>query len=1156
MTATEFELTDRLGTLTGTVAMSGIQALMRVPLDRQRADAVAGLSMAGLIAGYRGSPLTGVDEAYERDRALFDAHQVRFISGVNEDLAATMIWGSQLAHLEGDRRFDAVFGLWYGKGPGLDRSLDALRHANLSGVDPRGGVLAVFGDDPACKSSTVPSASEGLTADLGMPTLYPGSVQEVLDFGRWGYELSRYCGSWVGFKLHTDVGDQYATVNVDPGRLSELDRPDRGDWLPTQGTTLIAPASLDLETDTFGPRLRAAQQFVAANELDVTIGPGPARLGIVAAGKMYGDVRSVLAELGLASVEDLAAAGVRIYKPAMIWPLEPVGLARFAAGLDEIVVVEEKRPLLETQIRDQLFHLTSRPRVTGKRGPDGADLLPGNGALTADLMLAPLLALLDATLGDVELRRPRTRIKLLNSAAALPGRTPYFCSGCPHNRSTVVPEGSLAGAGIGCHTMASWMDRGTVGLTHMGGEGAQWAGMAPFVGHEHRFQNIGDGTFFHSGSMAIRQAVSAGTNVTYKVLYNGTVAMTGGQDAAGAMPVPDVTRLLEAEGVVRTVVVTDDVDKYGSDANWAPSSRVEHRDNYDAVQLELRDIPGVTAVVYDQRCAAELRRDRKRGRVETPSTRIMINEAVCDGCGDCGRISNCMSVHPVDTPFGRKTRIHQESCNFDYTCVQGNCPAFISVEVDPDHKTVAVGSVQVPDGPQPPEPAVPDAATVLIVGIGGTGVVTVSQVLSTAALIDGKNALSLDQTGLAQKGGRVISNLKISPEQREGTPRVGGGEADTALIFDVLGGSAPEILDRCSPDRTSAVVSSVLLPVGAMVRDVQTSIPQLAQFREPIDAATKAANNVWLDAEGIARRVFGSQPAANLLVVGLAYQRGLIPVSAAAIESAIGHNGVAVQLNVDAFRLGRRLAVEPDLLADLDEEVASVEPPPLSGRDAELAAKAGGDTDLDTVLRWRIPELVAYQDRKYAARYVDVVAKARGAELAVGAPDSRLSQTVAFQLFKLMAYKDEYEVARLHLGHDMATEVRSRFGPKATFSYMLEPPALKKLGRKRKTAVPEKAGRAMFTTLLRGKRARGTRLDPFGRTEERRIERELLAEYPELVDTVIAGLTAENLEAAIDILALADQIRGFDQVKLDNVARYRSEVAAALATFPGGVASG
>lgn len=1133
-----------------TVTMTGLQALLQVTAHQQQADAARGLRTAGLIAGYRGSPLAGVDQAYERKRAEFESANVSFISGVNEDLAATMVWGTQLAHLEDDCLYDGVFGFWYGKGPGIDRSVDALRHANLAGVDPNGGVLTVVGDDPACKSSTIPSASEGVLADLAMPTLYPGSVQEVLDMGRWGFELSRYCGSWVGFKIHTDVADQYATVESNATRIGPLKTPE-GDWIADQHPILMAPHSLNAEAETFSLRLDAARSFVAHNSFDRTHGSTTARLGIVAAGKAYADVMSVLRELGLEGETALESAGIRIWKPAMIWPLEPLGLGRFAQGLDEVLVVEEKRAFMEPQIRNILYDQPTRPRISGKKAPGGAALLPIDGALTADRVRPALISRIEAVLPGVALQKPRERIALIaGESADLASRTPYFCSGCPHNRSTVVPEGSVAGGGIGCHTMAGFMNRGQDWHTHMGGEGAQWAGMSPFVGTAHRFQNIGDGTLFHSGSLAIRQAVSAGASLTYKILYNGTVAMTGGQDAAGNMPIPALTRLLEAEGVVKTVVVNEDGHSY--DARLAPNARTASRDDYDTIQRDLRDTAGVTAIVYDQRCAAELRRDRKRDRVETPTKRIFINEAVCDGCGDCGRVSNCMSVHPVETALGRKTRIHQESCNFDYSCVDGNCPAFIEVEIDPTFRRSTSGRITLPASGVLPESVVLDDTALLIVGIGGTGVVTVSQVLSTAAMFDGKHAVSLDQTGLAQKGGQVISNLKISTVDRDATARVGENEADTMLIFDAIGGTSTDVLSRARSGQTRAVVSSVLLPTGSTVSNVDLQLPELDAIQGAVDAVMAPGETTWLDADGIARRVFGSQPAANFLVVGLASQRGLLPVSTSSIEAAITKNGVAVDMNIEAFRLGRRLAIEPDLLAQLSDVDIGVifadNASPLEPRAAKLIDRLDGPESLIDMIRIRVPELMEHTDLDYATSYVDVVERCLAAEKGNGL-GSEISEIVAFQLFKLMAYKDEYEVARLHLRDGLRGEIEDQFGPDATFSFLLDPPALKKLGRTKKTAIPERVGRKMFSGLMRGKRARGTKLDPFGRTEERQIEQTLVEEYPALVDRILRGLTIQNAAEAAQILQLADQIRGFDAVKLANVARYRSEVDAAIATF-------
>ena len=1176
MTTTEFDLAARLASTDGTVAMTGVQAVIRVPLDQRRADDARGLRTAGLIAGYRGSPLGGVDRAFAENRAVLEAAGIQFVNGLNEDLAATVVWGSQLASLEPGARYDGVLGMWYGKGPGVDRTGDAFRHANFSGVAHRGGVLAVAGDDPACKSSTIPSASEWAMADLAMPLLYPGTVQEVLDLGRFGYELSRACGAWVGFKIHTDVADAYTTVDLDHGRLTVAPfvyEVDGKRWQHTQDNRLLAPNSVDLERETFGHRLDAARAFVAAQRLDVHIGAGDgAWLTIVAAGKCYRDVREALTRLGIATEDDLRAIGVRIYKPAMVWPLEPEALRDAARGVEEIVVVEEKRAFIETGVRDLLYGLVGQPRVLGKSDDEGRALVPRYGALTAEQLVEPLRARLARRLPAERLAappRPRISIAVAADTAGsgiahdaadvdeqLPGRTPYFCSGCPHNRSTVVPDGSVAAGGIGCHGMALYMERRNVGICQMGGEGAQWVGTQPFVTDAHRFQNLGDGTFFHSGSLAVRQAVSAGTDITYKILYNGVVAMTGGQDAAGEVPVPDLTRLLEAEGVVRTVVLTDDPGKYAKSDRWANNSRVEHRDKLDDIQRELRDVRGVTALIYDQGCAADLRRSRKRGTVAIPTTRVMINEDICDGCGDCGRVSNCMSVHPVDTPFGRKTRIHQESCNVDLSCLSGNCPAFVTVEIDPTYKPRKV-LADVPEGDLPAAPTLPMSANIVLVGIGGTGVVTVNQIIATAALLDGKYSTGLDQTGLSQKGGPVVSNLRVSDSEVAGSNRVGHGEADALLVFDVVAGTSADVLARAAADRTTAVVASALLPTGAMVSGRSSErFPGLDRFRRKLDRVTVADRSVWLDAEGIARRVFGSQPAANVLVLGIAWQLGLLPVSADSIERAIALNGVAVEMNVNAFRLGRRLAADPSLAAELDgaPDVATpTSPPALSKAAQRLVDTVPGDAALTEVLAWRVPELIAWKDESYARDYVAFVERVRHAEGAVHNGRNDLSLNVARQLFKLMAYKDEYEVARLALRGDVVGQARQRFGPSAKVSFQLKPPSLKKVGIDRKIAINERAAKAMFNGLLRTKRLRGTALDPFGRTEERKIERALIGEYRATIERLLGALTADGYGDAASIANLADQIRGFDTVKLANVARYREQVTVAVEGY---VASG
>ena len=1151
MSATDYDLSARLTSTDRMVAMSGLQAVLRIPLDQRRADKERGLRTAAMISGYRGSPVAGVDGIYEQDRVTFESNDVYFVSGVNEDLGATIVWGSQMASLEADPRFDGVMGMWYGKGPGVDRSGDAIRHANTSGVSPNGGVLAIAGDDPACKSSTIASASEWALADLALPVLYPGSAQEVLDYGRLGYELSRFSGAWVGMKLVTNVADAYATLNTDPGRLAFNDvafEVDGSLWRPTQSSNMLFPTTIALETEMFSERLEAAQAFVAAQDFDRTIGAREARLGIVAAGVAYGEVRDALERLGLATDADLEANGIRVYKPAMIWPLDPDGLDSFTSGLEEVVVVEDKRSFVESQIRDVLYGRTSAPRVLGKYDDERRPLVPMSGALTADVLVAPLRSRLSRFVSSDRLRPERRMIPLV-PAEALPNRGAYYCSGCPHNRSTVVPEGSTAAGGIGCHAMVLGMDRETFGTTHMGGEGAQWIGTAPFVETEHRFQNLGDGTLAHSGYLAIRQAISAGTNITYKILYNGTVAMTGGQDAAGEMSVPALTRALDAEGAARIVVVTDDPKQYDGGDRFAPDVRVEHRNELDAVQRELREVTGVTVLIYDQGCAAELRRGRKRGRLETPTTRVMIDERICEGCGHCGEVSNCASVHPVSTPFGRKTQIHQESCNFDLTCLDGNCPAFVTVEVDPNHRIADGGAVAIPDGELPPDPVIPDTADLVLIGIGGTGVVTVSQVIATAALLDDKVSNGLDQTGLAQKGGTVVSNLRIGSGIGTASNLIGNGGADTMLVFDLVSSVSESNIVRADPERTVAIVSTGLVPTGDMVsgRGAE-SFPDLRQFTDRLDAVTRTDANVWLDAAGIAKEAFASQPAANVLLVGVAYQLGRLPVTGASLERAIELNGVSVETNLDAFRLGRRIAADPTLVR-LFGHGAVEEPtaPKLEGKAAALAARVDADDELSEILAWRVGELIAYQNAKYAKTYVDFVATVRRAETA-GGHSSALSQVVARHLFKLMAYKDEYEVARLARSSTIGDDARRRFGPEAKISYRLHPPTLKSMGLGKKISIPEAAGRRMFDGLARAKSARGRRLDPFGQSDERRMERALIGEYQSLCRRLTDILRADptKLDELVAVADLADQIRGYDSIKEANVARYREELATAL----------
>jgi indolepyruvate ferredoxin oxidoreductase len=1137
----------------GSIFLSGIQALVRLPLDQHRADRRRGLNTATVISGYRGSPLGGLDLTLERNPDLLREHNVVFVSGVNEDLGATVVFGGQQANLYPGAKYDGVLGMWYGKGPGVDRTGDIFKHANFMGVGRHGGVLALAGDDPTAKSSTIPSHSEIALYDAFMPVLFPGNVQEILDLGLHGFALSRYSGLWVGFKIVTNVADEIGTADVGVERMVPVMPElmiDGRRWQPTQNPALLPPGSLALEKEIFYGRLEAAKAYAAANRLNrITVTTPGAWLGIVAAGKTYYDVRQALGELGIDDAA-LGRLGIRLLKLGMLFPLEPTIVREFAQGLEEVLVIEEKRSFVELFTRDILYDAPERPRVVGKTDERGEALVPADGELESDRIAMVLASRLERR---VDLPSVTARVALLEALHQRPvsltlARQPFYCAGCPHNRSTVVPEGSIVGGGIGCHGMALMMNRNTVGITHMGGEGAQWAGIAPFVDMPHIFQNLGDGTFFHSGSLAIRQAIAAGVNITYKILYNSAVAMTGGQDAAGAIAVDNLTRWLESEGVKRIIVMTDEPEKYGRSARWAPGVEVWHRDRLDEAQRLLRETAGVTALVYDQRCAAEKRRLRKRGKLPDPALRVYINEAVCEGCGDCGVKSNCLSVHPVDTEFGRKTQIHQSSCNKDYSCLLGDCPSFVTVtplgtaQSQQKKKARPVFTVD----PELPEPVlrVPADCSIYMMGIGGTGVVTVNQLLGTAALLDGKHVRGLDQTGLSQKGGPVVSHLKISAEPWEVSNKVSAGGADCYVGFDILAATQPSSLDHARPDKTIAIVSTSQVPTGAMVTSTEVQFPESGGLITAINRFTRKDENVFLDGLGLAETLFGDHMATNLIVLGAAYQAGAIPVSAAAIEEAIVLNGVSVSMNSQAFRAGRLLVADPAWVKTVTKprigavEVERVEPAPELA--AWLAPLAGETFRLAAV---RVPELIEYQDRAYAQEYLDFVKKVAAAETAWGPGRTELSEAVARYLFKLMAYKDEYEVARLHLKNDLAASLAAEYPDGVKIEYHLHPPILRAMGWKKKI----KFGKwfdLVFRRLARMKSLRGTALDPFGRAAVRRVERALIGEYRALIDKAVSGLSPEIYDKAVKLARLPDLIRGYEEIKLNNVKRFRAEVAA------------
>lgn len=1141
----------------GLIVLSGVQALVRIPLDMRRADQRRGLNTATFISGYRGSPVGGLDMLLQENEKIMEQYHVKFMPGLNEDLAATAVMGSQLANTMPNPKYDGVMGMWYGKAPGVDRSGDAFKHANFAGTGRYGGVLALAGDDPNAKSSTLPSATEQQLIDAFMPVLYPGSVQEMVDFGRYGYEMSRYSGLWVGYKVVTNVADEFASIEVSPERINVADpgftlqgKP----WQPIQRPMLLTPYSLQTEREIIDGKLEAARAFGAANQLNkVVTRSDDDWIGLVAAGKTYYDLRQALKELGL-DEDALRHYGIRILKVAMLYPLDTTTLRDFARGLEEIFVIEEKRAYLELALRDALYNLAERPRIVGKQDENDRLLVKAHGELDSDDLASLLYQRLTQRIPREALNNRVHDLANLPLPMILPmvegsARTPYYCSGCPHNTSTMtVPEGSLVGAGIGCHTMTLLMDRSKdsiSGLTQMGGEGVQWVGASPFTDTPHIYQNIGDGTLFHSGTLAIRQAIAAKTHITYKILWNSAVAMTGGQDPEVQMPIWDLTQLLRAEGVGKIIVTTPDPTAYPPNVQWAEGVEVWHRDRIEEAQLVLREHPTVSVLIHDQECAAELRRKRRRGLIEEPNTRVFINEAVCEGCGDCGEKSNCLSVFPVETEFGRKTQIHQSSCNKDYSCLKGDCPAFITVEPVAAElkrtKPLYEVDVALPD----PVYRTHGESNLYMMGIGGTGVVTVNQILGTAAVIDGKAVVALDQTGLSQKGGPVVSHIKILDTVEEGANKVSRGRADGYIVFDELSGAQPANLMHATPGQTVAVVSSSIVPTGQMIANKAVGYPGMNYLQRSIDAMTTPDANVYFDAIEISEALFGSHMQANLMMVGAAYQRGLIPVSAEAIEQAITLNGVAVKANIQAFRVGRRIVVEPTWVHTLKtsrQGDLDYTPAPLDGAARQLVDSVGASSEVVRLLEHRVPELIAYQNEAYARQYVDFVKQVFAAESQAKPGQTALTEAVAKYLFKFMAYKDEYEVARLHLKQNVKDELAEQFGTSAQVAVMLHPPLLRTLGLKRKLKLG--AWFTPFLKMLRGmKGLRGTPLDIFGYDHVRRVERALLTEYREMIARLLPTLD-RDYDVAVKLAGLPDMVRGYDHVKLRTVAAYRESVAA------------
>jgi indolepyruvate ferredoxin oxidoreductase len=1124
------------------IFVTGYQALVRLCLMQKELDRRNGLNTAGYVSGYRGSPLGGLDSQFIRAKGFLEKGDVRFHGGINEDLAATAVWGTQQAELRGEGKFDGVFAMWYGKGPGVDRTGDVFRHANFAGSSKHGGVLALMGDDHTAESSTTAHQSEYHFIDVMIPILNPAGVQEVLDYGLYGWAMSRYTGAWTALKTMHETIEATAAIDGSLDRINivtpeDFRMPDGGLNIRLNDPVLAQEARLhDFKRD-------AMLAFVRANKLNRTITSGgrDPKIGIITTGKSYLDVRQAFDELGIDEVR-CNELGIRLYKVGCAWPLSQRELKEFSSGLDLIIVVEEKRSLLEVQVREELYGTASQPVCIGKRDERGEWLFPVKGALDPnDVAICIGDRLLkyhrnDDLIGRVARLKEAQRIAAETKDVAQ--RIPYFCSGCPHNTSTVVPEGMRAYAGIGCHYMAQWMDRSTLGYTHMGGEGANWVGEAPFSNRNHVFQNLGDGTYNHSGYMAIRAAIAANTNITYKILFNDAVAMTGGQANDGGLTVPQVARQVAAEGAKRVIIVTDEPDKYPQDTAWPKGVTIHHRDDLIAVQKMLAEVPGVTILIYDQTCAAEKRRRRKRHTFPDPDKRVIINELVCEGCGDCGVKSNCVSVQPLETEWGRKRTIDQSSCNKDFSCVKGFCPSFVTVHgaklkkgsgVAADHDLTPL--------PEPKLPAIDQTYNIIVTGVGGTGIVTVGGILGMAAHLEGRGVGVLDMAGLAQKGGAVFSHIRFAEKPEDiHAIRVAAGRADLVLGGDIVVAGAKKVLAAVKHGATQMVINTDEFLPGEFTRNADFSLPS-ERLRRTIVADAGENKAHFVDASRIANALFGQSIGANMFLVGFAYQLGAVPLSAASIEKAIELNGEAVAMNKAAFHWGRRAVI------DRASVEALAKPSPSSASDAEHLSESFAET----VAR-REKYLSAYQNTAYAKRYRTWVDKVTGAEALRASGKSGLADAVARYLFKLMAYKDEYEVARLYTDGAFAKQVQSAFGgDNLRYEFHLAPPILAR--HDPATGLPRKMSfgpwlMPAFRVLAKLKFLRGSALDPFGRTIERQTERRLIGDYETMLDEVLARLTPDNHHLAVGLAAIPEKIRGFGHVKQRHLTAAKADEAA------------
>ncbi len=1125
MTLRKISLDDKYALDTTRAYLTGIEALVRLPILQHQRDLEAGLNTAGFISGYRGSPLGGVDQALWKAGKYLDKHNIKFQPGVNEDLAATAVWGSQQTGLFPGARYDGVFGMWYGKGPGVDRSMDVIKHANAAGTAKFGGVLAVAGDDHAAKSSTLPHQSEHMFMGASIPVLAPANVQEVLDLGVYGWELSRYSGCWVALKAITENMDSAISAEIDPHRINIV-IPDSFQ-MPPDGVHIRHPDNpLDQERRLNKFKIYAAREFALANNLNyVAIDSPKPRLGIITSGKAYLDVLQALEDLGI-DQRKAADIGLRVFKVGMPWPLEPVATHRFADGLEEILVVEEKRSIIEDQLTGQLYNwpLDRRPRVIGEFDEEGRDLLPNLSELTPAMVARAIASRIRRFYQSEEMEKRlgfyNQKEQSLASKRNKIARVPHYCSGCPHNTSTQVPEGSQALGGIGCHYMSTFMEsRPAKTFTQMGGEGVTWVGQAAFTDNKHVFQNLGDGTYFHSGLLAIRQAIASGVNITYKILYNDAVAMTGGQPVDGSLSVEQIILQLRGEGVKRIAVVSDYPEKFRFALDDGLS--LDHRDDLMRIQKELREVPGTSILIYEQTCAAEKRRRRKKGQLEDPNRRVFINPAVCEGCGDCGKKSNCLSVIPKETELGRKRQIDQSACNKDYSCVAGFCPSFVSVIGGQLKKSKAAEKADgFVDLPEPTHPELHQPWNIVVTGVGGTGVLTVTAVLAMAAHIEGKGCATMNQTGLAQKFGPVVSHLRVAKRQEDiNAVRIPAGDADLLIGCDLVVSTNDEAIAKVNVERSYAVINETEAPTAEFVYNPDAQFP-MASMKQILREEIGEDKVDFIEGTDIATHLLGDAVATNFFMLGYAYQKGYIPVSGEAIEEAIALNGVAVEFNKQAFLWGRRSVVDIHAVKKI----------------AGVGEKHWAPLEtLDEIVDYRAQQLRKYQDENYAERYRQQVAQVKDAEAALNADtDYALSKAVAKSLHKLMAYKDEYEVARLFSDGDFMKELNDTFEGNFKLQFHMAPPLLSKIdpdtGHPRKRTFGSWM-MPMFRILARLKTLRGTRWDIFGYSAERRQERATLKAFENELAELLPQLTPENLPLAVELVETVESIRGFGHVK-------------------------